>query len=264
MSTTVPPRQELQRYLDFARELAREAGKLTLGHFRTELEVELKSDESPVTIADRETEKLLVRRILDQFPQHGILGEEFGQVNPEASWRWILDPIDGTQAFIHGVPLYTVLIALTWEQEPYLGVIHNPPQDETVAAATGLGCFYNGRPCRVSRRERLADARVHTTDWANLAHHRPEFSRRLLGETKFARSWADGYGYLMVATGRADVMVDPVLSLWDVAPLYTVITEAGGRFTDFDGNGSIHSGHGIASNDVLHEQLLALARCDGA
>ncbi len=257
-----PSSTELKTYLDFASEIAREAGRITLQYFRTVIEIERKSDDSPVTIADRETEQHLIQRIRDQFPNHGILGEELGQVNAGSSWRWILDPIDGTQSFIHGVPLYTVLVALMHEDTPHLGVIYNPPSDDLVAAATGLGCTLNGRPTHVSTVGDFARARVHTTDWSHLAARRPRFTHELLGKLHFARTWGDGFGYMMVASGRAEAMIDPKLSAWDVAPMVPILTEAGGRFTSLEGEVDALAASGLATNGILHDQLLALARLD--
>lgn len=257
--------EKLREYMDFAANLAREAGKVTLKYYRSAIEVERKSDMSPVTIADRETEKFLVDSIRAKYPDHGILGEELGQVNPDAEWKWVLDPIDGTQAFIHGVPLYTILVALLHKNKPLVGVIYNPPQDELVVAAIGLGCACNGRPCRVSRVDQLARARVHTTDWSSIAAARPKLTNALLQTVHFARTWADGYGYLLVATGRADAMLDPHLNPWDIAPLIPVITEAGGRFTTMDGMSADADGladNGIASNGLVHNELLSLAALD--
>jgi histidinol phosphatase-like enzyme (inositol monophosphatase family) len=201
----------LNEYLDFAKDLAREAGKVTLRYYRSRLDVENKADASPVTIADRETEQFIRAAIRARYPEHGILGEEFGEETPGAPWRWVIDPIDGTQSFIHGVPLYTVLLALEFNGAPQLGVIHNPPQDETVAAATGLGCTYNGEPCRVSTTSDLGQAWVYVTDYTDLAVRRPRFTAELLARAAHTRSWADAYGYQMVATGRADVMLDPIM-----------------------------------------------------
>ncbi|MEN6627773.1 MAG: inositol monophosphatase family protein [Candidatus Sumerlaeia bacterium] len=259
--------EQLKEYLAFASRLAREAGKITLKYYRSAIEVERKSDQSPVTIADRETEKYLVDQIRAKYPDHGILGEELGRVNPDAEWKWVLDPIDGTQAFIHGVPLYTILIALMHKGKSLVGVIYNPPQDELCAAAAGLGCTYNGAPCRVSGVADLERARVHCTDYAHLASERPRLVGAILRKVHFARTWADGYGYMMVATGRADAMLDPALNPWDVAPLIPVITEAGGVFTDMDGNPGDEAPqglatHGVASNGLLQEQLLALTKLD--
>lgn len=255
-------RERLGEYLEFARELAREAGKVTLKYYRGRLDIESKSDESPVTIADRETERFIRSAIQARYPEHGILGEEFGEENAGAPWRWVIDPIDGTQSFIHGVPLYTVLLALEYQGEPQLGVIHNPPQDETVAAATGLGCTYNGEPCRVSAVSDLAKAWVHVTDYTDLARRRPRFTAALLERAAHTRSWADAYGYLMVAAGRADVMLDPIMSHWDIACLKPIILEAGGRFTDLDGIDTNNGQHSLATNGLLHDQVLELIKQD--
>ncbi|MCE5230543.1 inositol monophosphatase family protein [bacterium] len=260
-----PHEKKLLEYAHFAAHLAREAGKVTLKYYRSMLQIERKSDQSPVTVADRETERYLVETIRSVYPDHGILGEELGEVNPDAPWRWVLDPIDGTQAFIHGVPLYTVLVALMHENEPLIGVIYNPPQDELVAAAKGLGCNYNGQPCHVSHVDQLSRARVHSTDWSSLAAHRPRFTRALLDTIHFGRTWADGYGYMLVATGRADAMLDPVLNPWDIAPLIPIITEAGGRFTTMEGAPADENGladNGIASNGLIHDQILELSGFD--
>ena len=253
---------KMQEYLDFATELAQEAGQITLRYFKQGVAVESKADESPVTIADRETELFLREKIAAKFPDHGILGEEYGETNPGARWRWILDPIDGTKAFVSGVPLYTVLIALECSGDSHLGVIHCPPQGETVAAATGYGCFWNGAPCRVSDQTDLARARVTTTDWRNLSKHRPQLCAALLDSTNQALGWGDGFGYMLVATGRADAMIDPQMTLWDAAPLHPIILEAGGQYTDLHGIPSIYTGHTLATNGHLHDALLELTKLD--
>jgi fructose-1,6-bisphosphatase/inositol monophosphatase family enzyme len=154
--TSGPLSDELAEYLAFGKDLATEAGKVTLRYFRSDIAIDDKPDGTPVTIADRESERLIRRAINRRYPQHGILGEEYGESNPGTCRRWTVDPIDGTQAFIHGVPLCTVLIALHCDGESVLGVIHCPPLHETVAAAAGCGCIYNERPCEVSRVDDLA------------------------------------------------------------------------------------------------------------
>ncbi len=257
-----PTRNKIGEYLEFATGLAEEAGRITLKYFRQGAAVETKADQTPVTIADRETEQFLRDEIEGQYKEHGILGEEFGEHNTGARWRWIVDPIDGTQAFVQGLPLYTVLIALECNGEPHLGVIHNPVLGETVAAATGLGCRLNGEPCHVSDTADLGEAWIQTTDYAELTRRRPKLAAGLLGAGKWARTWADGYGYLLLATGRADVALDPIVNLWDVAPVKPIIEEAGGRFSDLDGHASIHNETALATNGKLHDQVLELARLD--
>lgn len=258
-------RRQLDEYLTFAESLAREAGQLTLRYFRgraADLAIEQKADQTPVTIADRETEQLIRARIAECYPDHGILGEEYDELNPGAAWRWVVDPIDGTKAFIHGIPLYSVLLALEFEGVARLGVIHNPALDETVAAAAGLGCSFNGQPCHVSATTELAAAWLQTTDYADLAKSRPRLCAELLGRVGHARTWGDAYGYLLVATGRADIMIDPIMSPWDVAPMRPIIEEAGGLITDLDGNDSNDMRHTLVANPVLHAQVLELVKLD--
>ncbi|HOE96827.1 MAG TPA: inositol monophosphatase family protein [Candidatus Sumerlaeota bacterium] len=257
-----PKRDEIDTYLKFAVQLAHEAGRITLRYYRQGVAVDLKADESPVTIADRDTEAFMRERIMEQFPDHGIIGEEHGRHNPDARWQWILDPIDGTQSFIRGIPLYTVLLALECSGESHLGVIHCPAQDETVAAATGKGCTYNGEPCRVRATARLEEAWVNVTNVADLARRRPRFTEALLRRAQSVRTWADAYSYLQVAAGRTDIAIDPVMNLWDIAPIKPIIQEAGGRFSDFNGNSSIHTTNALVSTGPLHDELLALARLD--
>ena len=245
----------------FATELAQEAGRITLKYFRKNVAVEYKSDASPVTVADRETELFIRAAIRERFPEHGLIGEEHGEVNPGAEWRWTIDPIDGTMAFIHGIPLYTVLLGLQHQGRSVLGVIHNPALGETVSAAEGCGCYFNGQPCAVSKVGTLDQARVMVTDMADLTRRRPRFTAALMAQARIARGWGDAYGYLLVATGRAEIALDPILHIWDAVPLQPVIEQAGGRYTDFAG-AAIAGTSGLASNTLLHDRLLDLARLD--
>lgn len=249
---------ELAAYAAAAVEIAREAGEKSKQYFRTDIAVEVKSDSSPVTIADRETEALIRRRLRTRFPDHGVLGEEAGLDGPESAFRWIIDPIDGTKSFIHGIPLYTELIALTYNDLPIVGVIHNPVLEETVWAWQEGGCYYNGALTRVRDTHDLGEAWVQMSDAAELSHRRPEFCARLLGSVKASRTWADAHGYLLVVTGRADACLDPILQPWDVAPMYPIIEEAGGRATDFGGVRQPLGDSLIAGTPRIQEQILAL------
>lgn len=250
--------ENLKSLLSFAESVAIGAGRVTLEYFQKEIEIDRKMDDTPVTIADRMAEEYVRARIQNEFPTHSILGEEEGESQGESSYRWIIDPIDGTQSFIRGVPLYTVLLALEYEGEPQIGVIHVPPLQETVSAVCGVGAFYNGTPCRVSSTERLADAWVQVTDYAELSRRRPKFAKKLLAESFSCRAWGDAYGYLLVATGRVDVMIDPIMNIWDIAPLKPIITEAGGVFTDLDGVDNAMGTSSIASNSMLHKEIMTL------
>ncbi len=246
-----------------AEELARAAGEVALGYFGTRIGIETKADGTPVTIADRETENLLRAEIQRRHPEHGIFGEEHGEVRSGAPVRWILDPIDGTKSFVRGVPLWGVLIGIEVEGEPVVGVVHLPALGETVTAARGLGCRWNGEPCSVSTESRLDRSLVLTTDETTFHGHPGEAGwRALAAAARITRSWGDCYGHVLVATGRAQVMVDPVLAPWDAAPLLPILTEAGGCFTDVSGEPTIHGGSGVSSNPALHPRVLKLLAAD--
>jgi histidinol-phosphatase len=240
-----------------AQELAVGAGSITLKHFGKVLGSETKGDGTPVTVADVAAETFLRKEIGRRFPDHGILGEEFGLTNPDAPVRWILDPIDGTRSFMRGIPIYGVLVGIEVEAAPAVGVAHFPALRETVAAAAGQGCHWNGQPARVSSIADLGAAAVLTTDPALLLEGpMGEGWERLIRHASLARTWGDCYGHALVATGRAEVMIDPVLSPWDAAPFIPILEEAGGRFTDQAGIPRLDGGSGISTNGILHQRVL--------
>jgi histidinol-phosphatase len=247
----------VRELLGFATGLAREAGDVTLRYYGRVVAHDAKGDGTPVTIADREAERLIRSRVEERFPDHSILGEEYGESNEGARVRWILDPIDATRSFMRGVPLYGVLIGIEIEGESAVGVCHLPPLKETVAAGVGLGCTWNGRPCRVSTISRMTDAVVCTTDVERILS-RPEGAgwRELQQRAAFSRTWGDCYGHALVATGRVEAQVDPVMAPWDAGPFLTIVTEAGGRFTTLDGRATLHGGSGVSTNGVLHDEVL--------
>ncbi|HZI18802.1 MAG TPA: histidinol-phosphatase [Pyrinomonadaceae bacterium] len=245
--------------LDFAVSIAREAGEVTLRYFRGEYETRLKGKDNFVTRADLEAEALLRRRINEAFPEDGIVGEEEGERGGSSGRRWILDPIDGTYSFVHGVPVYGVLVGLEVEGEPALGVAHLPALGETVYAASGAGCFWNGRPARVSQTARLEDALLLATDFGTCeAQGFGPAAAELQRRASARRTWGDCYGYVLVATGRADAMLDPILSVWDCAALLPIVEEAGGTFTGWDGRRTIHAGNAIATNGLLFEEIMRI------
>jgi histidinol phosphatase-like enzyme (inositol monophosphatase family) len=252
---------QLHQLLDFAVDIGRGAGQITLDYFKKAPETSTKSDGSFVTIADREAESYLRRRILEQFPDDGILGEEEGERGGTSGHRWIIDPIDGTFSFVHGVPFYGVLIALEIQNELAVGVINTPAVDEIVYAANGIGCFLNGKPARVSTAARLDDALLLCTDFS--ACERYGFGKAtevLQSKAKTSRTWGDCYGYVLVATGRADVMFDPVMNVWDCAALLPILEEAGGTFTDFRGARTATGGNAIATNGLLFDEVMTIVR----
>ncbi len=242
--------------LDFAVEVAWRAGRITLASYQTGVAAETKADDSPVTIADREAERVARALIEARFPHDGLVGEEDGEVRTGADRRWIVDPIDGTRSFIRGVPLYGVLLALEEEGDAVLGVMHFPALDETVYAARGQGCWWNGRRALVSDTTTLGDAFVVTTDAENIYRTgRGAGWDMLRARVAGWRTWGDCYGYALVATGRADVMLDPIMSLWDAAALAPIIDEAGGVFTDWDGRSGHTGGSAIATNAALARDI---------
>jgi histidinol phosphatase-like enzyme (inositol monophosphatase family) len=253
--------EPLPLLLEFAVEIARRAGRISLAHFQTGVAVEHKSDLSPVTVADRQAELLIRQLITEKFPDDGIIGEELGPVGQRARRRWLIDPIDGTRTFVRGVPLFGVMVALEIDADAVLGVIHLPALDETIFAARGEGCWWNGRRARVSETATLEHALVLATDVERLEQRsRRSAWDRLRSRVESCRTWGDCYGYALVATGRAEAMIDPVLSVWDAAPVCPIVEEAGGVVTDLDGRPGYGSGHLIATNAALARQMRELIR----
>ncbi|HEY2962840.1 MAG TPA: histidinol-phosphatase [Pyrinomonadaceae bacterium] len=260
-----PNKDELNELLEFAVQLARGAGDMTLKYFRRRPETSTKADGSYVTIADREAESYLRSQIAERFPDDGVLGEEEGEHKGSSGRRWIVDPIDGTFAFVHGVPFYGVLIALEVDGNPVVGVVNIPALNEMVSAANGCGCFLNGELARVSSTKRLEDALLLATNFRTCAQYGFGRAAELLqARARSSRTWGDCYGYVLVATGRADVMLDPVMNLWDCAPLLPIMEEAGGTFSDWRGVRTINGGNSIATNGVLFDEVMSLVQNNDA
>lgn len=251
----------LNDYLEFALDAAWQAGKITLGHFQSGIGFEKKPDNSPVTIADQQAERKLRELINHRWPEHGIIGEEFGEERGSSTLTWIIDPIDGTKSFVHGVPIYGVLVALAEGDRSLVGVAHFPALNETVYAARGLGCFWNGRRVRVSAVDKLGEATLLASDINTYKQYgRDAAWYKLLDATYIQRTWGDSYGYALVATGRADIMVDPWMAVWDCGPFQVILEEAGGTFTDWNGHSTLTGGEAIATNGALFEQVMNLVK----
>jgi len=247
---------QLDEMLDFAIGAAQEAGRVTLEFFHTGLAIQTKSDKSPVTIADLKGEQKLRELIASRYPDHDITGEEYGETATSSRYRWILDPIDGTQSFIRGVGMYGVLIGLELDGESVLGVAHFPALRETVYAARGLGCYWNGRRVNVSDVKCLGDAALLMTEVPALYQHgRGHAYERLSKSVRFERTWGDCYGHILVATGRAEIMLDPIMNVWDCAPLLPILQEARGTFTDWNGIPTIRGGNALSTNGFLFDQV---------
>lgn len=215
-----------------------------------------KADASPVTAADIEIESRLRDLIMKQFPDHGIIGEEHGNHHTDAEYVWVLDPIDGTKSFITGVPLFTTLIALMHKGEPVCGAIYQPVLDELVWG-NNKECFFNDRPVRMRTAQNLADCTLLVTDARHVAEQHPKANfTGLSADVKFWRTWADGYGYALLAAGYADIMIDPVMNPWDIMAVVPVVRGAGGTITDFAGADAVKGKSIVAASPGLHEQVL--------
>ncbi len=262
----------LEGRVAFAHSLAVAASRETLKFFRTnDFQVERKSDRSPVTRADKQAEQVVRAMLENAFPADAILGEEFGSVPGGTEFEWIIDPIDGTKSFISGVPLYSTLVGMTVAGQPQIGVIAIPALGEIIIASRGLGAWYGQSfsqqsgmqlaRAHVSKQSRLEDGLMVTTQVDNFSCRKAEAAyRELESEAYVSRTWGDGYGYLLVATGRAEVMVDPIVNPWDVAAVAPVIEEAGGKFSSWAGQYDIRAGHCVGSNGLVHEQVLSRLR----
>jgi histidinol-phosphatase len=246
--------------LEFALGAVYKAGKSTLAHFQTGVLYTSKTDDSPVTVADIECEKILRIELAKAFPGEAILGEEQGATGNGAD-RWIIDPIDGTKSFIAGVPTYATLLSYEERGVPILGVCYFPGLDEMVYASLGEGCYLNGRVCCVSQRERLRGSILACGGPGSMMKYgRWDGFAAMTNVALATRTWSDAYGHALVATGRIDAMIDPVVSRWDVSAIRVIVEEAGGTFTDFAGNDPFKKGdlelEAVSSNGLLHNEIL--------
>ena len=248
----------LDPYREFIVELAGLSGAFIRSFYGSDdLKVDIKADQSPVTAADRGAEELMREHIARRFPDHGIVGEEFGTDRADAEFVWVLDPIDGTKSFTASVPLFGTLISLIHNGQPALGCIHQPVLGQLLVGDNS-SAILNGKPVRTRQTSSVTEATLLTSDPSNLAKFPggPGF-QRLMGQARLARTWGDCYGYLLVATGKADVMYDPIMNLWDIAALVPIIRGAGGVITNSKGGPAYPADSIVASGSAsLHEKVL--------
>ena len=243
--------------IDAAIEAAKAAGEVALHYFRTNLRVETKADRTPVTQADRECEATIIEILSQRFPAYGFLGEEMGERAGQVNARWIIDPIDGTKNFIRGIPFFATLIALEENGEITAGVMSAPAINDLLYARKGQGAFANGRQVRVSDVDDLNKAMLIHGGIKDLKV-RPcwEPFLRLVEATARQRGFGDALGHSVVICGQAEVTLEPEIKPWDVAATKILVTEAGGRFSDFTGSPSIYTGNAIISNGRVHETVM--------
>lgn len=246
---------------ELAVEAAQKAGDLARNYYETTFEVEHKTDTSPVTVADRQAEQLIRSAIATHFPDDGLLGEEYGNQPGTSGFRWVIDPIDGTKSFIRHVPIWATLIGLEYQGEQIGGVVYIPVFGMTYRALRGDGAFLNERPIRVSAIERLADSLLcySSIGWFTRAGRQQTFLE-LADRTWRQRGYGDFYGFVLVAEGAAEVMIEHGVNPWDIAATKAIVEEAGGRFTDWDGTPTIDRPDVLATNGRVHAETLAVLR----
>jgi len=257
----------IQTRLDFTREHAMECAKLALKWFRTdEADPEEKADGSPVTVADRAIETELRNRIGTLFPDDAIRGEEFPDTKGTSGYEWVIDPIDGTISFVQGVPLYGTMIAVLKDGVPTIGAIAMPCLDEMVIAAIGHGSTHIRKghpdmPLHLRKTESLEDAVVVVTaPKCFMDCNRWSLYEQVVERSRITRGWSDCYAFVLVVTGRADAVVEAEVNLWDLAAVPPLIHEAGGQWSDFDGDASVETGTLICGSAQVHAQLLELTQ----
>ena len=254
----------LEAHRDFLLELARHSGDFIRPWFANPaLTVDTKPDQTPVTVADRGAEELMRRMIRKRFPDHGILGEEYGPERTDAEFVWVLDPVDGTRAFAAGCPLFGTLIALLHRGQPVLGLIHQPVLNQLLVG-DGRVTTLNGRPVRVRAQTRLEEATLLCSDTLSPAQHQNGAAFDALARrVRQLRTWGDCYGYLLLVTGGADIMCDPIMNPWDVAALLPVVRGAGGTITDWQGRDPGNAASIVAAAPGLHAAVIAALNPSG-
>ncbi len=243
--------------LEYALKVVKASERITLKYFRSKFKIDYKSDRSPVTIADKSCEKFLIRELSKKFPGHGFYGEEFGDNSAGKDFRWIIDPIDGTRNFTRGIPFWGTLCGLEHQGEMVAGIMALPALKKTYYASKKHGAFCNGKRIKVSK---LAELEKSTVVFGGLSYFvGTKYERAFLDIIKSSyhdRGFGDCFGYTFVADGQAEAMIDPIVSPWDVAAIKPIIEEAGGVFTDFEGNPTIYNRTGLAGNPCMHEAIL--------
>lgn len=240
---------------------ARSAGQTALGHFDRSVAVEWKADESPVTVADRQAEQLLRETLTAKFPGDGFLGEEFGDTPGSSGYRWIIDPIDGTRCFVRNIPHWATLVGLEYRGEMIAGVSYAPAEGNLFRALRGEGAYKNDRRVRVSDVGLLDQALACYSGYKYFqAAGREQAFLNVMRGVDRARGFGDYYGFVLVAQGSCDLMVDYGVHIWDIAGLKVIVEEAGGRFTDWDGGDDLNRPDCLASNGKVHAAALGLVR----
>lgn len=248
--------REISELKNFANYLALASANIIQSYFRNKINIDLKLDNSPVTIADKKAEEIMRELIFKEFPTHGIIGEEFGSFNPDSEFVWVLDPIDGTKSFISGAMSFGTLIALLKNGKPIIGVINHPILNEYLVG-DNESCELNGKKVKVRKCVNISKAVLLTTDHLNIANYQnPNGFNKLIKKVQMYRNWGDCYGYYLVATGFADIMIDPIMNSWDSLALIPIIKGAGGLISDYHGNDPVAGNSIVAASPMLHKEVI--------
>jgi len=247
---------DLNDYKKFAERMVYDCGSVIKKYFKKDLNIESKNDMTPVTIADREAEKCMRQQIMKNFPDHGIIGEEFGTHNPDAEYQWTLDPIDGTISFISRTVTFGTLVGLLKDKEPVLGLFYQPILNEMMVG-DNKETLLNGKKVQVKPCPALNQAVLLTTDHLHIAEYQNEANfHQLINQVKLYRNWGDCYGYYLLASGFANIMIDPIMSPWDSLPVIPIIRGAGGIITDYQGNDPLKGESIVAAAPQIHSAVI--------
>jgi histidinol-phosphatase len=255
---------EWKRRYEKAIDFTRKAGRVAMRYFDTELAVDIKGDSSPVTIADRETEEVLRKDLSEAFPGDGFLGEEFGDTPGTTGYRWIIDPIDGTRSFVRGIPAWATLVGLEHKGELIAGFVDAPGFGHTYHALRGEGAWRNDRRIRVSDQADLSKSLVFYSgvNWFLKAGREQAFLE-LVRRTERQRGFGDWHGFLLVAQGSGEAMVEHGVHIWDIAAVVPIVEEAGGRFSNWKGGFDPNAPDALATNGKLHQDVISVLASDG-
>jgi len=249
---------DISEFKEFANHLAVESARIIKPYFRQELIVDVKSDNSPVTVADKKAEEFMRELISKEFPEHGIIGEEFGTINPDSEYVWVLDPIDGTKSFISGALSFGTLIALLKNGNPILGIINHPILNEYLVG-DNESCELNGKIIKIRKCSDISKAVLLTTDHLNIGKYQnPIGFEKLIRKVQLYRNWGDCYGYYLLASGFADIMIDPIMNSWDSMALIPIIKGAGGGISDYQGNNPVKGSSIVAACPDLHRAVIKI------
>lgn len=257
-------RKYLDNLFEFSSEIVKKSSEITLKYFKPGgIKSELKKDNSPVTAADLKCDDFLIKKIKSKYPSHDILTEESDACENGSEFRWIIDPVDGTRNFMRGYPFWGTLLALEYQSNIIIGIISMPALKTFIYAVKGKGCYYNTRRCKVSTINRIENSYMHYSSLKHILNgeYKTNFLK-LASKCEYTRGFGDCHGHSFIISGSAEIMIDPVVAPYDIAPTKICIEEAGGKLTDFHGIDSIYNKNAVISNRFIHDEVLEILNSD--